>query len=70
LIIKRENQLSKFKLLDYELSAPVEYKTGVLILSFTPTYAIAENKLPPRVTKGMLPGSGIFYFEAGAALKF
>ena len=70
LIIRRENQLSKFKLLDYELSAPVEYKTGVLILSFTPTYAIAENKLPPRVTKGMVPGSGIFYFEAGAALKF
>jgi len=70
LIIRREDQLSKFKLLDYELSAPVEYKTGVLILSFTPTYAIAENKLPPRVTKGMVSGSGIFYFEAGAALKF
>lgn len=70
LIIKRENQLSKFKLLDYELSAPVEYKAGVLILSFTPTYAIAQNKLPPRITKGMVPGSGIFYFEAGAALKF
>jgi hypothetical protein len=70
LIIKREDQLSKFKLLDYELSAPVEYKTGVLILSFTPTYAIAENKLPSRVTKGMVPGSGIFYFEVGAALKF
>lgn len=70
LIIKREDQLSRFKLLDYELSAPVEYKTGVLILSFTPTYAIAENKLPPRITKGMTSGSGIFYFEAGAALKF
>lgn len=70
LIIKREDQLSKFKLLDYELSAPVEYKTGVLILSFTPTYAIAENKLPPRVTKGMVNTSGIFYFEIGAALKF
>ena len=70
LIVKREDQLSKFKLLDYELSAPIEYKTGVLILSFTPTYAIAENKLPPRVTKGLMPGSGIFYFEAGVALKF
>jgi hypothetical protein len=70
LIIKREDQLSKFKLLDYEFSAPVEYKTGVLVLNFTPTYAIAENKLPPRVTKGMVAGSGIFYFEVGAALKF
>jgi len=70
LIIKRENQLSKFRLLDYEFSAPVEYKMGVLILSFIPTYAVAENKLPPRVTKGMVSGSGIFFFETGAALKF
>jgi hypothetical protein len=70
LIIKRKNQLSKFTMLDYEFSAPVEYKTGVLMLSFTPTYAVAQNKLPPRVTKGMVNGSGIFYFEAGAALKF
>jgi len=70
LIISKRDKLSKFKLLDYELSAPVEYKAGVLILSFTPTYAVAENKLPPRVTKGMVPGSGVFFFEAGVALKF
>ena len=70
LIVSRKDKLSKFKLLDYELSAPVEYKAGVLILSFTPTYAVAENKLPPRITKGMVPGSGIFFFEAGVALKF
>ncbi len=70
LIATKEGKLSKFKLLDYELSAPVEYKAGVLILSFTPTYAVAENKLPPRVTNGMVAGSGVFYFEAGMALKF
>jgi hypothetical protein len=70
LIIKRKDQLSQFKMLDYEFSVPVEYKIGVLIVSFTPTYAMAENKLPPRVTKGMVSGSGIFYFEGGAALKF
>ena len=70
LFATRKKQLSKFTLLDYELSAPVEYKVGVLILSFTPTYAVAENKLPPRITKGMVPGSGIFYFETGAMLKF
>lgn len=69
LIIKRKNQLSQFKMLDYEFSAPAEYKVGALILSFTPTYAIAENKLPPRVSNGMVTGN-IFYFEAGAALKF
>lgn len=70
LIISRKDKLSKFKFLDYELSAPVEYKAGLLILSFTPTYAVAENKLPPRITKGMVNGSGIFFFEAGIALKF
>lgn len=70
LIIKRKNQLSQFKMLDYEFSVPVEYKMGALILSFTPTYAMSENKLPPRVTKGMVNSSGIFYFEAGVALKF
>ena len=70
LIVTKQGQLSKFKLLDYELSAPVEYKAGVLILSFTPTYAVAQNKLPPRVTNGMVAGSGVFFFEAGVALKF
>ncbi len=50
LVQKRRAQLSEFKMLDYEFSAPVEYKIGVLILSFTPTYAVVENKLPPRVT--------------------
>ncbi len=69
LILKRKTQLSKFNMLDYELSAPVEYKIGVLILSFTPTYTIAENKLPPRVTAGMVSGN-LFYFETGATLKF
>lgn len=69
LITKRKDQLSQFKMLDYEFSAPVEYKMGALILSFTPTYSIAENKLPPRISNGMVSGN-IFYFEAGAALKF
>lgn len=70
LITKRKQQLSQFTMLDYEFSAPVEYKLGALILSFIPTYALAENKLPPRVSKGLASTSGIFYFEVGAALKF
>lgn len=69
LLVKRKEQLSKFTMLDYEFSAPVEYKIGVLILSFTPTYAVTENKLPPRITKGMASGN-LFYFDTGAALKF
>jgi hypothetical protein len=70
LIAAQRVKLSKFSMLDYEFSAPVEYKTGALILSFIPIYAVAENKLPPRITSGFVAGPGIFYFEAGAALKF
>ena len=69
LLTKQKEKLSQFSLLDYELSTPIEYKTGKLILSFRPTYAQSENKLPPRITAGMVK-SGIFFFEAGAALKF
>jgi hypothetical protein len=70
LFTAQKEKLSKYNLLDYEFSAPLEYKTGVLILSFVPTYSLAENKLPPRITTGMVNQSGIFFFEAGAALKF
>ncbi|MDB5133939.1 MAG: hypothetical protein JWP37_542 [Mucilaginibacter sp.] len=70
LLAARKVKLSKFDMLDYEFSAPVEYKLGILILSFTPTYAVAKNKLPARITAGMVSGPGIFYFETGAALKF
>ena len=69
LIAKRKEQLSQFEMLNYEFSAPVEYKIGVLIFSFIPTYAVAENKLPPRITKGQASGN-IFFFETGATLKF
>jgi hypothetical protein len=71
LIVKRKAQLSQFNMLDYELSAPVEYKAGPVIFSFTPTYAFAVHNLPPRISSGMVDTSnGLFYFEAGVSLKF
>ena len=71
LLNSQEAKLAKFNLLDYEFSAPVEYKTGKFIFSFTPTYAFAENKLPPRITKGLVDvNGGIFFFEVGASVKF
>jgi len=67
----QEAKLARFNLLDYEFSAPVEYKTGKFIFSFTPTYAFAENKLPPRITRGLVDiNGGIFFFEVGASVKF
>ena len=67
---KQLAKLNKFNMLDYELSAPVAYKTGKLTLSFTPTYAIAENKLAPAISKGLVAGTGLFYFNAGASFTF
>jgi hypothetical protein len=72
--------LGKFQLLDYEITAPVEYKTGKLRFTFTPTYAFAQNSLPQStaaeklITKSVELSSpykpSIFYFELGVALKF
>jgi hypothetical protein len=71
LIESQDAKLSQFTVLDYEVSAPVEYKIGPVIFSFTPTYALAENKLPPRITKSLAgTSSGLFYFEVGVSLKF
>lgn len=71
LLTAQDAKLSKFNLLDYEFSAPFEYKTGHFIFSFTPTYAVAENKLPARITKSMMDiSNGLFYFQTGASLKF
>jgi hypothetical protein len=71
LLTAQDAKLARFNLLDYEFSAPVEYKTGKFIFSFTPTYALAENKLPPRINKGLEDiNGGMFYFEMGASVKF
>lgn len=71
LIVKRKAQLSQFEMLDYEFSVPIEYKAGPVIFSLTPTYALAENALPPRITAGLVnSSSGLFYLEAGVSLKF
>ncbi len=39
------NKLSQYSLLDYEISAPVEYKSGHFIFQFTPTYAIVKKPI-------------------------
>ena len=70
LLTKYINQLSQFALLDYEISAPLEYKTGHFIFQFTPTYAIVENQLPKQVVAKISNQPSIFYFETGVFLKF
>ena len=65
------NKLNRFNLLDYELSMPMVYKTGPLILTFTPTYALTLNKLPSTVSKNTPPlNANLFYFSLGAIFKF
>ncbi|MEO6524091.1 MAG: hypothetical protein ABIN91_20570 [Mucilaginibacter sp.] len=75
-----DNQLGDFKLLNYELSAPLEYATGRFVFNFTPTYAFTQNSLPQStlaeqaITKALENASpykpSIFYFEVGVSLKF
>ena len=63
-------QLSQFQLLDYEFSAPLEYKTGHFIFQFTPTYAVVENQLPAALAARIPNKPSVFYFETGVSLKF
>jgi hypothetical protein len=66
-------QLSQYKTLDYEFSLPVEYKTGALILQFTPVYAVAENQFTSAAivkTLGLSSQTSVFYFDLGVSLKF
>lgn len=68
-----QSELSQYKLLDYEFSMPVEYSTGNLTFSITPTYAVAQNQFKSAAvvkTLGLSTQSSVFYFDIGVALKF
>ena len=70
--------LSNFTVLDYELTLPVEYKIGHLILNFTPVYTLPQNGLAaPQTAIQTLIQTGIprlksneFFFNTGLTLKF
>lgn len=72
--------LSNFTLLDYEITAPLVYKSGHFRFSFTPTYAFAHDSLPQStpaqiaITKDIQISSpykpSVFYFSLGVSLKF
>jgi len=71
LLAAQDAKLARFEFLDFELAAPLEYKTGPVLFSFTPTYASAQNKLPASISKGIVSTTGgIFFFEIGASVKF
>lgn len=63
-------ELAKYRLLDYEFSMPVEYQSGRVIINFTPTYALVQNKLPATISSALSSGMHIFYFKIGIALTF
>jgi len=73
LVTAFESRLNQFELLDYELSAPLEYKIKHFIFEFTPTYAIVENGFQSAAVAkavGLSDNSSVFYIETGIALKF
>ncbi|WP_461453302.1 hypothetical protein [Mucilaginibacter sp.] len=72
-VTKFETTLSQFKTLDYEFSAPLEYKIGVLIIQFTPTYAVVQNGFKSAAVAkavGLSNNNDVVYFDAGLAFKF
>jgi hypothetical protein len=70
LIASYTSQLGNFRVLDYELSAPLEYKNGHFIFQFTPTYAVVKNEIPKQIAARFSDQPSVFYFETGVSLKF
>lgn len=72
LIANFESSLNQTKLLDYEVSVPIEYKAGHFIFTFTPTYSFVENGFKPAAAAalGLTNASSVFYFTTGLSLKF
>ena len=72
---------SQFKLLDYELSLPINYKIGQFTLSLIPTYAIPVNPSEVDIQKVLSTGvvkntrrleniSNTFFIQCGVFYKF
>jgi hypothetical protein len=73
LIDEFEAGVDQFKMLDYELSIPIEYKAGHFIFQFTPEYDIVENAFKANSvskTLGVSTSPSVFYFTTGIAFKF
>jgi hypothetical protein len=74
------NALGDFKLLDYEITAPIVYIAGKFSFTFMPTFAFAQDSLPKSTAAEQLQSaaieksqpfkSSVFYFDAGIAFKF
>ncbi|WP_448702331.1 hypothetical protein ACFGVR_08280 [Mucilaginibacter sp. AW1-3] len=72
--------LSKFILLDYEFTVPVEYRSGKFSAQLTPTYTFAKDNLPrgttaeqvlTKVIEASQPfKASVFYLEVGLYFKF
>lgn len=66
----QRKDLEKFSVLDYEFSVPFEYKIKHFIFTFTPTYAVAQNKLPANISSGLSNKTSLFNLETGITLRF
>lgn len=72
---------SEFQILDYELSAPVNYTAGKWAFNFTPTYAIPVHPAEIKITAELTDHSVVskifteslpntFYFQLGVTYSF
>lgn len=67
-----ESGLDNFKMLDYEFSLPLEYRTKHFSLSLTPEYDMVRNTFKSSVAKALdiANKTSVFYLMAGMAFKF
>jgi hypothetical protein len=74
------SNVAKFKLLDYEFSAPINYTLGKFVFDFTPTIAVPMN--PAEISLHFKPSTGApfsrtfreklgdsFFFQAGVTFQ-
>jgi hypothetical protein len=73
LIEQFETGVDQFKMLNYELSVPIEYKAGHFIFQATPEYDIVQNAFKSSAVAkslGVADNPTVFFITVGVALKF
>jgi len=67
---KAIDALAPFQALDYEFSLPISYTSSRFTFSYTPTEAIAVNKLPKAILNTYENATNLFYSTFTLILKF
>lgn len=73
LITQFESGIGQFKILDYELSVPIKYKSAHFTFELMPEYDIVQNAFKATTlskTLGVATSPGVFWISAGLMWEF